>query len=105
MLFRSAVSLFREDGALRFSFDSRSVVVEASARGGGPGRITLAVPFFLKYFSVRGPHQLNIRVAGRPVKPRVVASRFVLEAGELGHNGTRIEIRSQAKGERAIPHH
>jgi hypothetical protein len=88
-----AVSLFREDGRLRFVVRPQSLVIEAATRSGGAGRITIAVPFLTKHLGAGQPTAFDVRVGNRAISPSIVGGRLVLDLDELPESGVRIEIR------------
>ena len=87
-----SATLLREDGALRFSETDGSIVIDASARSGGPGRLAVQVPYLTRKFGIKTPKGLVVRVSNRRSRFRVVDNAVVLDLNELGRAGQRIEI-------------
>lgn len=88
-------SLSREDGRLRFALPPKAVVVDAGVREKGGGRLEIGLPFLLRQTGARRAAELQVNVAGRAVKPRVVRGRLVMDLTELTREGVRIEIRGR----------
>jgi hypothetical protein len=86
------VSLFREDGSLRFSFRPRSVVVWASARAGGSGELTVGSGFLQRYFGLQKVQQLEVDIDGHRVNPQFIAGWILLTLKDLEKPGIEIEF-------------
>ncbi len=96
-----AVSLFREDGRLRFAVRPQELVIEASTRLGGAGRLTVAVPFLKQHLKVRTPAALSVRAGDSSVSPGIAGDRLVLDLDEVPAHGVQIRITQRATGSRA----
>jgi hypothetical protein len=67
-------------------------VVDATARTGGRGRLTLETRYLTRKFSLKSPQDLLARVSNRRSAFRLANNAMVLDLTELGGAGTRIEI-------------
>jgi hypothetical protein len=85
-------TLWREDGSLRFSETEQAIVIHASARSGGGGRMTLNAPYLVRKFGVKTPESLVVRVANQPAAFHTANGAIVLDLTDLGGAGTEIEI-------------
>jgi len=85
-------TLWREGGSLHFSETEAAIVIHASARSGGGGRMTLNAPYLVRKFGVKTPESLVVRVASHPAAFRSVDGAIVLDLTDLGGAGTDIEI-------------
>ena len=85
-------TLFREDGALRFSETERVIDIDASARSGGAARVTLRSAYLVRRFGAGKPGGLAARVAGRRTRFGVRGKDIVLELKDLGAKEARIQI-------------
>jgi hypothetical protein len=87
-----AATLWREDGSLRFSETERSMVIRASARSGGGGRMTLKAPYLVRKFRLKTADSLVVRVANHRIAFRTANNAIVLDLTDLGGPGADIEI-------------
>jgi hypothetical protein len=87
-----SATLWREDGSLRFSETESVIVIHASARSGGAGRMTLNAPYLVRKFGLKAPDSLVIHVANQPFAYRTANDAIVLDLTDLGGAGTDIEI-------------
>jgi hypothetical protein len=85
-------TLRREDGSMHFSETAQSIVIHASARSGGGGRLTLNASYLVRKFGVKTPDSLVVRIAKRPAAFHAGDGAIVLEISELGGEGVDIEI-------------
>ena len=85
-------TLWREDGSLHFSETESAIVIHASARSGGGGRLAVNAPYLVRKFEVKTPESLVVRVAKNPAAFRSVDGVIVLDLTDLGGAGADIEI-------------
>jgi hypothetical protein len=87
-----AATLFREDGAMRFSESEHAIAIQASARSGGAGHMTLNWSYLTRKFGLKGTSGLVIRIAGRRSAFSTENGFIVIDLSDLDPAGTRIEI-------------
>ena len=68
------------------------MVIHASARSGGAGRMTLNAPYLLKKFGLKTPDSLVVHVANHPSASRTANNAMVIDLSDLGGAGADIEI-------------
>jgi hypothetical protein len=85
-------TLWREDGSLYFSETESAIVIHASARSGGKGRMTLNASYLVRKFGLKTPDGLVVRVANHQTAFHTQNHALVLDLTDLGGGGEEIAI-------------
>ena len=96
-------TLWREDGSLRFSETEQAMVIHASARSGGGGRMAVNAPYLVRKFRLKTMDSLVVRVANHPVAFHAAKDAIVFNLTDLGRAGGDIEITGSGPGTAAPP--
>ena len=78
-------TLLREDGSLWFHTTPEKIILRASARSGGPGRLSV---------NAGGQRWATARVNGSVVVPKTIGKQLVFDLPDLGGAGVEIELQS-----------